>query len=412
MLSEVLSKTGEVGCVCKDKSTSQAQTHSVSPLDGRMSDSSVCSAIEGEGVSRCQRTEIFLPRDPNAKYGLEGDLVPGQFVTYTITYENEGAGRAYGVFITDKLDAAFDPATLVIQGPGQFIAANRTLLWDIGELGPKGDPDSQGEVSFTVQLRADTPIGTAVVNQAVVFFPTVGEETPTNPVINSVRPLAAVPQRLETGYMQPVEVNLAGREPNDLPLNYRIIDEPLNGALSGTLPNLTYTPAENFTGLERFTFSVNNGAIESLPAEVLIEVSSGDADTIPPQVIWASPVDGTEVPFRVTAVLTDEAGPVFAPILQAQFSEALDPDSISGQTVHLVADGGGVIPLSVVYDPRASHVALLPRAALRGGVWYTASLTTGITDLAGNPLAADYVWRFRTAQTISHIYLPLVLRQH
>ena len=202
----VLARTDKVGCTCRDASALLTEARSVSPLDDRMVNSAICSAAEEEGVSRCLRTEIFRPRDPNAKYGLEGDLVPGQLVTYTITYENEGAGRAYGVFVTDKLDAAFNLATLSIAGPGQLIAANRTLLWDIGELGPKGAPDSQGVVSFTVQLRADVPSGTAVINQATVYFPTVDEETLTNPVINFVRPLVAIPQHLETGYMQPVTI--------------------------------------------------------------------------------------------------------------------------------------------------------------------------------------------------------------
>ncbi|MDX9953013.1 MAG: Ig-like domain-containing protein [Anaerolineae bacterium] len=411
-LSEVLSRTGDVGCVCKE-STAAAQTwNAVTLIAGQPATSSACSGEEKEGVSRCQRTEIFRPHDPNAKYGPVGDLVPGQLITYTITYENEGAGTAYGVFVTDQLDDAFDLATLTIHGPGQLIAANRTLLWDIGELAPQGEPGSQGVVSFTVQLRSDVSAGTAVINQATVNFPTVNEETPTNPVVNFVRPLVAIPQRLETGALQPVVVALAGRAPNTQTLlTFSVVEPPLNGTLSGAAPNLVYTPAENFTGLERFTFSVSDGITESLPAEVLIEVTPSAADTTPPQVIWVSPAPGTEgILFSLTAVLTGTTGPTFAPFAHAQFSEALDAVTVSTQTVQLVEAGGNLIPISVAHDPTAHRTVIQPRVALQGGTWYTATINTGITDLMGNTLVGDYVWRFRTVQTTTEVYLPLVLK--
>ena len=37
-----------------------------------------------------------------------------------------------------------------------------------------------------------------------------------------------------------------------------------------------------------------------------------------------------------------------------------------------------------------------PTAALAPNTLFTATLTTMITDLAGNPLAANYVWSFTT----------------
>lgn len=411
MLSEVLSKTGEVGCVCKDQSTSQAQTHSVSSLDGRMSDSSVCSAIEGEGVSRCQRTEIFRPRDPNAKYGPEGDLAPGQFVTYTITYENEGDGRAYGVFVVDQLDPALDLSTLTIYGPGELIAENRTIMWTIGELGPKGDPDSTGVVSFTVSLRNDLLPGTAVINQATVFFPTVGEETPTNPVVNVVQPLAAVPQRLETTYRTPVAVTLAGRGPAGVPLSFKVVADPLNGALTGTPPNLTYTPAENATGLDEFTFKVTGAGQESRPATVQIIIDPA-GDTTRPQVWWTYPANGaTGVAITATPVFTDEVGSVWGPLPFVQFSEAMDEQSITDGVVQMTDGTGQPVPLSVIYDGTTRRAAVYPRRALQGGTTYRLTVAATVKDLAGNQLTAPYIWSFTTREEMNHIYLPVVLRQ-
>ena len=46
---------------------------------------------------------------------------------------------------------------------------------------------------------------------------------------------------------------------------YSIVTWPAHGSLTGTPPNVTYTPATNFTGLDSFTFVVNNGLSNSAP---------------------------------------------------------------------------------------------------------------------------------------------------
>ena len=363
-----------------------------------------------QGVSKCPLTKIRTPHDPNAKYGPEGDLLAGQTVTYTVTYENEGDGRAYGVFVVDQLDPALDLSTLIIYGPGELIAENRTILWTVGELGPKGDPDSTGVVSFTVALRDDLLPGTAVINQATVFFPTVGEETPTNPVVNVVQTLAAVPQRLETTYMQPVAVTLSGRGPAGVPLAFEVVAGPLNGELSGTAPDLVYTPAENATGLDEFTFKVTGGGQESRPATVQLVIDPA-GDTTPPQVRWAFPADGAvDVAITAGAIFTDDVGPVYGPMPWVQFSEAMDEETITDDVVQMVGGVGQVVPVSVGYDGATRRAMVYPRQALQGGVTYTLTVAAGVKDLAGNGMGAPHTWSFTTRQETRRIYLPLVVR--
>jgi uncharacterized repeat protein (TIGR01451 family) len=420
-------KPKTVGCQCEPVHTSPKESTSdlslgfqpftpVEPAVEPATDAgawlSGCASGEEEGVSKCPRTKIRRPKDPNAKYGLAGDLVPGQLVTYTVTYENEGDGRAYGVFVVDQLDPALDLPTLTIYGPGELIAENRTILWTVGGLGPKGDPDSQGVVSFTVTLRDDLLPGTAVINQATVFFPTVGEETPTNPVVNVVQPLAAVPQRVETTYMQSVAIALAGRGAAGVPLAFQVLSEPLNGTLSGTAPDLVYTPAENTTGLDSFTFKVTGAGQESRPAEVQIVIDpAGDATL--PTVVWTYPADGaTGVAISAQPVFTDGVGPVWGPLPFVQFSEAMDEVTVTDGVVRMVDGTGQAVPVSVAYDGVTHRAAIYPRQALQGGMTYTVTVAAGVKDLADNPLAADHVWSFRTAEAPTRIYLPLVVRNY
>ncbi|MHB8857193.1 MAG: Ig-like domain-containing protein [Bellilinea sp.] len=59
------------------------------------------------------------------------------------------------------------------------------------------------------------------------------------------------------------------------PVTWTVIDAPLlHGSLSGTAPNLTYTPDTGYSGSDGFTFKVNDGAADSNVATVTITVAS------------------------------------------------------------------------------------------------------------------------------------------
>jgi hypothetical protein len=373
--------------------------------------SSVCAA-GGPGNTDCGDSDFAWARDPNALYGPAGDLVPGQRVTYTITYENVGQGDAFGVFVTDQLNDYFDMSTLTAYPTttSTYVPSNRTLVWPIGQLGPKGTPTSTGAVSFTVRLKSNLPGGTLIVNQATVYFPSVPEETPTNPVVNAIQPVVAVPQMLQTNYGRPVTITLQGVEVSGRPLSFTVTQPPLNGLLSGNASRLVYTPAANFSGLDRFNFKASNGITESRSAEILIQVNP-TGDTLPPRVEWTMPVSGTpDVPVQATPAYTDSLGPVYPPFIMAGFSEAISSTSVTTQTVQWRDGAGRIVPGSVTYDGTLRQMVVAARQPLRVGTLYTVTLTRGVLDLAGNPLAASYSWSFRTGPP-RRVYLPLVRRR-
>ncbi|MCC7375359.1 MAG: tandem-95 repeat protein [Verrucomicrobiales bacterium] len=70
-----------------------------------------------------------------------------------------------------------------------------------------------------------------------------------------------------------VAITLAGSDVEGSPLSYAIATPPANGALSGTPPNVTYTPSPNFSGLDSFSFTVSDGALVSTPATISITVN-------------------------------------------------------------------------------------------------------------------------------------------
>jgi uncharacterized repeat protein (TIGR01451 family) len=216
-----------------------------------------------------QCIRALTAHDPNALYGPEA-AVPGQTIEYTVEWENEGQGIAYGVYVESYLPPELDDSTLQIGGNGVYFPGSRTLMWEIGELGPhQGD-----NVAYTVQVPASALSGTVMVAEATVYFPSVPETTPTNPVVTIVQDVAANGQQVRTDRDTPVNTTLSGYSPAGKPLKYTVLSEPLNGSLTGKPPNLTYTPAGHFEGLDGFDFTVSDGLNTSLPALVTIIVNA------------------------------------------------------------------------------------------------------------------------------------------
>lgn len=77
-------------------------------------------------------------------------------------------------------------------------------------------------------------------------------------------------QTVTTAEDTPAAVNLQGSDPDGDTLIYSIVTGPTHGALSGKAPNLTYTPNNNFSGPDSFTFKVNDGTTDSVVTTVSI----------------------------------------------------------------------------------------------------------------------------------------------
>ncbi|QKQ26812.1 Ig-like domain-containing protein [Candidatus Reidiella endopervernicosa] len=94
--------------------------------------------------------------------------------------------------------------------------------------------------------------------------------------VNSVndRP-TATGQTTSTNEDIPEAITLAGNDSDGSISTYTVSTNPAYGALSGTAPNLTYTPAANYFGSDSFAFTVtDNEGATSAAATVSITVNS------------------------------------------------------------------------------------------------------------------------------------------
>ncbi|WP_263377437.1 Ig-like domain-containing protein [Granulicella paludicola] len=89
-------------------------------------------------------------------------------------------------------------------------------------------------------------------------------------------------------------------------------------------------------------------------------------------------------------------------ILTANFSEPMNPATISGATFVVSGSGGALVAGSVTYNSANNSATFTPTAVLGSGVTYTATITGGALDLYGNKLAAPYTWAFTTAANGCH----------
>jgi hypothetical protein len=176
------------------------------------------------------------------------------------------------------------------------------------------------------------------------------------------------------------------------PANAFTVAGPGTTAVPGTIgcsgSVATFTPAANLAYNTVYTATIGTGAQDlagtSLAANYVWTFRTLPAPT-PPTVIATVPVNGA------TAVPTNQA-------LSATFSVAMVPTTINTTSFTLTATISGTSVSGVVAYVAAGSVAtFIPTANLAPTTEYTATITTGATDVAGIALAQNYVWTFTTA---------------
>jgi cyclophilin family peptidyl-prolyl cis-trans isomerase len=97
---------------------------------------------------------------------------------------------------------------------------------------------------------------------------------PATVALSVVAQPTANAQSVTTAVGTPTAITLTGTDPDTPPLalTYTVTIGPAHGTLSGTAPNLTYTPATSYFGPDSFQFTARNGTLTSTPATVALAV--------------------------------------------------------------------------------------------------------------------------------------------
>jgi Ice-binding-like/Bacterial Ig-like domain len=132
-----------------------------------------------------------------------------------------------------------------------------------------------------------------------------------------------------------------------------------------------------------------------LPALLMLIVSTGCSEydktganptVTPPTVNSVAPLGGA-------------MGSCSSTIVTAAFSVAMNPATIDGTTFTLAGPGTTVVTGVVTYAAASNTATFTPSSALALSTAYTATITTGATDVYGLALASNFAWTFTTAST-------------
>jgi hypothetical protein len=143
----------------------------------------------------------------------------------------------------------------------------------------------------------------------------------------------------------------------------------------------TFAPTSNFTANTAYTVTIASAvkdlAGNAMAADKVVTFTTGDTTT--PTVTSTSPTSGA-------------AGVSLSAPVKATFSKAMNSATITSASF-LLKQGSTPVTGTVGYS---GFVATFTPDSLTNGLVYTATITTAVTDAAGNAMTANYVWSFTT----------------
>jgi hypothetical protein len=278
--------------------------------------------------------------------------------------------------------------------------------------------------SSSPSTHAATPTPTPVVS------PT---STPT-PVVSPTSTSSTSPTPTPTSTSTPIVIStspaVSGCANQGVPINQNTITVGFNvpmdsTTITGTTTNFTVTGPGTTPIPGNVTYdAANNTAIftptnsPQLPASttITVTITTGveSADLIPlaSNFVWTFVTSADTDTTAPTVISTNPAN--LAPTVAtnqkvtAVFSEGMDSTTITGTTFTLTGPGLTPVAGTVTYSAVGATATFTPTSALAAGVLYTATITTGATDQAGNPLAAASTWTF-TAGSGPDATIPTVV---
>ena len=231
-----------------------------------------------------------------------------------------------------------------------------------------------GSDSFTFTVSDGT-----YTSAAAAVTLTVATGTPT-----------ANAQALGVSFNTARAITLTGSDADNpsLTLTYAILSGPSHGTLSGSAPNLTYTPAAGYHGADSFTFTVNNGTNTSSAAAVTLTVATG-TPTANPQ--------SAGVGFNTAKAITLTGSDPDSPALSLTYAVGTGP-------AHGTLSGFNAATGAVTYTPAAGYhgsdsFTFTANNGTNTSSPATVTLTVATGTPTANPQAASVA--FNTAKAIT-----------
>ncbi|MCP4091781.1 MAG: Ig-like domain-containing protein [Gammaproteobacteria bacterium] len=291
--------------------------------------------------------------------------------------------------MTVKFNEDMNPTTITsssvrisgVSGTTTYNEAIRTATFTPASVLP-WSTTLTGYVSGSVTDVAGNMLGSTVswtfVTELDLVPPTVETVTPLNGQTD-IDPAIA----LTASFSEPMDASTL----NDTTFT---VDNAVTGQVTYNFSNMTatFTPDTWLPSDTTITASLNTD-IEDVEGNALDSTYSWSfttaVDTTAPTVYSVQPINGGRLVSQNATV-------------QITFAEPMDASTISSSTFTVSSTTG-----SVSYDPSTWTAIFTPSVPFPAGAVRTASVTTGITDMAGNPLAATESFTFTVANASARV---------
>ena len=324
---------------------------------------------------------------------------------------NNASGVALNSNITATFSEAMDPLTIttttftLTQGVTP-VAGAVTYAGVTATFNPNTNFTASTLYTATITTGAEDLAGNTLLVNKVWTFTTGAAADTTRPTVTST-----VPANLATGVALNTNITATFSEamkPSTITTTTVTLTQgvtPVAGAVTYAGVTATFNPDANLTASTLYTATITTGAEDLAGNTLLVNkvwtfTTGATADTTAPTVTLTAPADAA-------------IGVALNSTVNATFSEAMDPLTITTTTVTLT-QGGTPVAGAVTYA--GTTATFNPDANLTASTLYTATITTGAKDLAGNALVVPAVgglpkpnpWTFTTGTGLAPGAVPLL----
>jgi hypothetical protein len=321
----------------------------------------------------------------------------------TVTFTNPAVG-ATSIPINRKIAATFskpmDPLTITtatftlvsttnIAGTVTYNAAN-----NIATFAPTANLAANTTYTATITTGAKDLSGTSLASSFIWTFTTGATADTTAPTVTSTNPVSGVAgvalnQKIAATFSKVMDA--ATITTTTFTLIKQGTTTNIAGAVSYAGTTATFTPTANLAASTNYIATITTGA-KDLAGNALAG-NFGWNFTTGTTTNAAAPTVTSTVPLNAaTGVNINQA-------VSATFSAGMDPATISTLTFTLAGPGTTSVSGTVTCNSGCTIATFTPTSNLTVSATFTATVTTGAKDLAGNALAANKVWTFMTGTT-------------
>ncbi|MCL4547091.1 MAG: Ig-like domain-containing protein [Bacteroidetes bacterium] len=320
-------------------------------------------------------------------------------ITIPTVISTNPTNAATGVAFNSKVTATFSEAmnsstittaTFTLMQGTSFVSGTVSYTGITATFSPSSNLAPNTTYTATITTGAKDAEGSALAQNYVWSFTTGAAAVITPPNVSSTDPAnaatgIALNQKIAATFSVAMDVSTITSSTFTLKQGTASV----SGFVSYTGTTAIFAPASNLAPNTAYTATITTGAQDlagnALATDYMWSFTTGAAAVVtPPTVSFTDPVNGA------TGVALNQK-------IAATFSRTMDATSIQTSTFILM-QGSTAVTGFVSYS--GTTAIFTPSSNLAASTVYTATITTGAKDLAGNALANNYVWSFTTGAAV------------